>query len=72
MASPIEVVHSGQREGSFYLYCISQIEGGQYIGFRLRVQDGDLVEPFAMPNREEAIKQIEEFFLLDSEPEAER
>ena len=66
--SEIEVVRSGQRDGKFKLYCISEVEDGRYIVFTLAVED--LLEPFVEPNRESAIKWANTFFEDgDSAPE---
>ena len=45
---------SGEREGKFLLYCISEIEEGRYIVFTL--EPHSLVEPDVEPDRETALK----------------
>jgi hypothetical protein len=49
----LEILYSGEREGRFLLYCISQMENGQYIVFTL--EPYSLMEPFLAPDRETAL-----------------
>ena len=56
----IEVLYSGQREGKFQLYCISEVEGGRYVVFTLATEQ--LMEPRTAPDRETAIRDVEQFF----------
>ncbi len=56
----IEVLYSGEREGKFLLYCISQIENGKYIVFT--VEPHSLLEPNVEPDRETAIETVKKFF----------
>ncbi len=58
--SLIEVVRSGQRDGKFQLYCISEVENGRYLVFTLAVED--LSEPYTEPDRESAIEWANKFF----------
>ncbi|MXY45169.1 MAG: hypothetical protein F4Y50_14155 [Dehalococcoidia bacterium] len=57
----LEIVYSGEREGKFLLYCMSEVEEGQYIVFTL--EPHSLLEPNVEPDRETALKTIREFFL---------
>ena len=56
----LEVVYSGEREGKFLLYCISEVEEGRYIVFAL--EPHSLVEPNEEPDRETALKTVRKFF----------
>ena len=56
----LEVLFSGPREGKFFLYCISQVEGGRYLPFRLEVDQ--IVEPHLAPDRTTAVQWLQEFF----------
>ena len=56
----LEVVYSGEREGKFLLYCISEIEDGRYIVFTL--EPHGVVEPNVEPNREMALTTVRKFF----------
>ena len=56
----LEVIHSGEREGKFLLYCISEVENGRYIVFTL--EPHGLVEPNVEPDREAALKTVAKFF----------
>ena len=57
----LEVIFSGEREGKFLLYCMSEVEGGRYIVFTL--EPHSLSEPSVEPDRDTALKTIHKFFL---------
>ena len=65
--SYIEVLYSGEREGQFQLYCISQVENGRYIVFTLAVDN--LSEPLTEPDRESAMATARKFFYDAEGPE---
>ena len=56
----IEVLFSGVRESKFQLYCMSQVENGRYIVFTLATEQ--LMEPRSAPDRETAIRDVEQFY----------
>ena len=56
----IEVLYSGERDGRFLLYCISQVEDGRYIVFT--IEPHSLSEPFVEPDRETAVNTVAKFF----------
>ena len=56
----IEILYSGQREGQFQLYCISEVQDGKYIVFTLAVHN--LLEPNVAPDRETATEWAQQFF----------
>ncbi len=60
MSGNIEVLYSGMREGKFLLFCITEVENGQYIVFTL--EPHSLLEPYAEPNRETAMETVKKFF----------
>ncbi len=55
-----EIVRSGVRDGKFQLFCISEVENGNYIVFTLAVEE--LMGPHVETDRESAIKWLEVFF----------
>ena len=57
----LEIVYSGERDGKFLLYCMSEVEEGRYIVFTL--EPHTLLEPFVEPDRETALQSIKKFFL---------
>ena len=57
----LEILYSGEREGEFLLYCISEVEDGRYIVFTLATHS--LMEPHTAPDRETAIRDARQFFL---------
>ena len=63
----IEVLYSGEREGQFLLYCISEVEDGRYIVFTIATHS--LMEPFTAPDRETAIRDARQFFYDTAETE---
>ena len=56
----LEVMYSGEGEGKFLLYCISEVEEGRYIVFTL--EPHSLVEPKVEPDRKTALKTVRKFF----------
>lgn len=56
----LEIVYSGERDGKFLLYCISEIEEGRYIVFTLAPES--LVEPLVEPDRQTALETVRKFF----------
>ena len=56
----IEVLYSGEREGQFQLYCISEVENGRYLVFTLAANN--LIEPKTEPDRASAIEWAKKFF----------
>ena len=56
----LEIIYSGEREGKFLLYCISEVEGGRYIVFTLETES--LLEPYVEPDRETALATVRKFF----------
>ena len=56
----LEVLFSGEREGKFLLYCISEVENGTYIVFTLETHS--LMVPYTAPDRETAIQNAKQFF----------
>ena len=54
----IEVLYSGEREGQFQLYCISEV--GRYLVFTLAANS--LIEPKTEPDRASAIEWATKFF----------
>ena len=65
--SAIEVLYSGEREGQFLLYCISEVENGRYLVFTLAANS--LCEPFTEPDRDSAIETARKFFYDAEGPE---
>lgn len=58
----LEILFSGEREGKFPLYCISELEDGKYIVFTLETHS--LMEPFPTPDRDTAVRDAQQFFDL--------
>lgn len=56
----IEVLYSGEREGKFLLFCMSEIEDGKYIVFT--IEPHSLSEPLVEPDRKTAIETAKKFF----------
>jgi hypothetical protein len=63
----IEVLYSGEREGQFQLYCISEVENGRYLVFTLAANS--LIEPKTEPDRASAIEWATKFFYDAEGPE---
>ena len=57
----LEIVYSGEREGKFLLYCMSEIEEGRYQVFTLETYS--LLEPNVAPSREAALETLKQFFM---------
>ena len=57
----LEILFSGEREGKFLLYCMSEIENGRYLVFTLEPES--IMEPNTSPDRETAIRDARQFFL---------